>query len=143
MKKAIHRLKEYMDNEGISNSAFEKKNELSNGYIGTQLKRNADMGESVLVKVLKNYPDINPIWLIIGEGQMYIETENNKSKDQIIDNRVYEMLIDNIRVLSKENGALEERNKALEAQIQELMSQENFITKKETTNTFIQKVRNH
>lgn len=68
--KAIHRLKQYIDIKGFSNSSFEKKNNLSNGYIGTQIKRNADLGEGVLNKVLDNCLEINPEWLLTGKGKM-------------------------------------------------------------------------
>lgn len=68
--KAIYRLKQYIDNKGFNNSLFEKKNNLSNGYIATQIKRNADLGEGVLNKVLDNCLDINPEWLLTGNGEM-------------------------------------------------------------------------
>jgi len=68
--KAIERLKQYIDYKGFTNSSFEKKNELSNGYIATQLKRNADLGEGVLIKILDNCLDLNPLWLLTGKGSM-------------------------------------------------------------------------
>lgn len=43
--KAIDRIKQYVDYKGFTNRSFEQKNNLSNGYIATQLKRNADLGE--------------------------------------------------------------------------------------------------
>ena len=68
--KAINRIKQYIDYKGFSNSYFEKKNNLSNGYIATQIKRNADLGESILLKILDNSLDIDPIWLLTGKGNM-------------------------------------------------------------------------
>lgn len=68
--KAIDRLKQYIDLKEYSNSSFEKENSLSNGYIGTQLRRNADLGESVFVKILDNCLDLNPEWLLTGNGEM-------------------------------------------------------------------------
>ena len=58
--KAIERIKQYIDFKGINNSFFEKKTDLSNGYIATQFKRNADLGEGVLNKILDNCLDIDP-----------------------------------------------------------------------------------
>ena len=43
--KAIERLIQYIDYKGFSNRSFEIQIGLSNGYIGTQLKRNADLEE--------------------------------------------------------------------------------------------------
>ena len=68
--KAINRVIQYIDNKGINNSLFEKKCGLSNGYLGTQLKRNADLGEGVLNKILDNCLDVSPEWLLTGKGEM-------------------------------------------------------------------------
>ena len=71
--KAIDRVMQIIDYKGVSNSSFEKENDLSNGYIATQLKRNADLGEGVLVKILNNSRNINPEWLLTGNGPMIKE----------------------------------------------------------------------
>jgi repressor LexA len=68
--KAVIRLKEYIDYKGLNNSSFEKENGLSNGYIATQLKRNADLGEGVLTKILDNCLELSPEWLLTGKGEM-------------------------------------------------------------------------
>ena len=93
--KAIERIKQYIDYKGLNNRVFELENGLSNGYIATQLKRNADLGESVLNKILDNCLDINVEWLLTGKGVMLkpeIQTENtltvHKLKtDKILDNQ--------------------------------------------------------
>lgn len=81
--KAIERLKQYIEFKGFTNSHFEKKNELSNGYIATQSKRNADLGEGVLIKILNNCLDLNPLWLLTGKGSM-LKSEVNKGLNQNI-----------------------------------------------------------
>jgi phage repressor protein C with HTH and peptisase S24 domain len=68
--KAIERVKQYIDFKGFNNSSFEKEIELSNGYIATQLKRNADLGEGILNKILDNCLDVSPEWLLTGKGAM-------------------------------------------------------------------------
>jgi phage repressor protein C with HTH and peptisase S24 domain len=89
---AIHRLKEYLDFKGINNSSFEKSISLSNGYIGTQLKRNATLGEEVMNKILDNCLDVSPDWLLTGKGEMLrgeVEPGGvnvfNSTKDRVID----------------------------------------------------------
>lgn len=78
--KAIDRIKKYIDLKGFTNSSFEKKNDLSNGYIATQLKRNADLGEGVLNKILDNCLEINPVWLLTGNGEMLKENLSVKEE---------------------------------------------------------------
>ena len=95
--KAIERLIQYIDYKGFSNRGFEIQIGLSNGYIGTQLKRNADLGESILNKILDNCLDINPIWLISGKGDMLKNTETrtlywrDSETDENIANKINEI----------------------------------------------------
>lgn len=76
--KAIDRIKQYIDFKGLNNSNFEKEIGLSNGYIGTQLKREADLGEGILIRILDNCLDLDPEWLLTGNGEM-IKTKSNKN----------------------------------------------------------------
>lgn len=75
--KAIERVIQYIDYKGLNNSSFEKLIGVSNGYIGTQLKRNADLGEGILKKILDNCLDIDPGWILTGEGSMLKDDSNN------------------------------------------------------------------
>lgn len=77
--KAIERLYEYLNYKNLKPTNLEKEIGLSNGYIGVQKKRNADMGEGILIKILDYCRDINPSWLLIGEGNMLRE---NFSKEE-------------------------------------------------------------
>lgn len=82
--KAINRVIQYIDSKGINNSSFEKKCGLSNGYLGTQLKRNADLGEGVLNKILDNCLDISPEWLLTGRGEMLKSEHENQEPEVTI-----------------------------------------------------------
>ena len=90
--KAIDRIKQYIDYKGFTNRSFEQKNNLSNGYIATQLKRNADLGEGILNKILENCLEINPVWLITGKGEMlnhsYNDTPHNINSYSKGDNNI-------------------------------------------------------
>jgi len=91
--KAIHRIFQYIEYKHIPPTNLEKKVGLSNGYLGTQLKRNADIGEGVFVKIINYCLDINPLWLITGKGEMI----ENKTDDLLFDKKT---LSDN-RILLK------------------------------------------
>lgn len=80
--KIINRIYQYIDYRGIKPTRFEKQLGLSNGYLGTQLKRNADLGESVINKIIDNCLDLNSEWLITGRGNMLIDSfEENMLKE--------------------------------------------------------------
>lgn len=82
--KAIERLLQYVDCKGFNKRSFEIDNGLSNGYLGKQLLRNADLGEGVLNKILENCPELNPEWLLTGKGEMIIS--DNIKKPPVISN---------------------------------------------------------
>ena len=68
--KAIDRLYEYLESKGVKPTNFEKELGLSNGYLSAMKKREADMGETILKKIIDYCRDINPEWLLTGEGPM-------------------------------------------------------------------------
>lgn len=76
--KAIERLYQYLEYKNLKPTALEKEIGLSNGYIGNQKKRNADMGEGVFLKIIDYCRDINPTWLLTGNGQMIQKNESEK-----------------------------------------------------------------
>lgn len=57
---------------GIGQSKFEKSCGLSNGYINNS---KGNFGAKKIDDILKNYPELNHIWLLTGEGEMLLKTE--------------------------------------------------------------------
>lgn len=70
--KAIERLFQYLSYKKIRPIKFEKINGFSNGYLGTQLKRKGNLGEDVVNRIIKNFPEINLEWLMMGYGEMLV-----------------------------------------------------------------------
>lgn len=68
--KAINRIFEYISAKGLKPTRLEKEIGLSNGYLRTQERRDADLGEGVLLKILDYCLDLNPIWVLTGKGNM-------------------------------------------------------------------------
>ncbi len=81
--KAIERIFDYINLKKINKSELEKKAGISNGYLAKQLQRKADVGEGILNNIIKNCPDINPEWLLTGNGTMLKQHTKNT---QIIGN---------------------------------------------------------
>lgn len=68
--KAIDRLYDYLAEKSLKPTTVEKEMGLSNGYLSTQRKRGADIGESMMNKIIDYFRDINPEWLLTGRGEM-------------------------------------------------------------------------
>ena len=68
--KIIERIFEYIKYKGVTIVDFERKNALSNGYLRKMKQRNADIGETIIVNILDNCPDISLRWFVLGEGSM-------------------------------------------------------------------------
>ncbi len=73
----VDRILQFIDYKGISKLSFYKEVGLSNGF----LDKNKSIGADNLVKILRKYPEIEPMWLLLGEGEML------KKSDQIQKNK--------------------------------------------------------
>lgn len=73
MIKAIDRLYEYLEYKGIKPTNLEREIQLSNGYFSIQRKRKADIGETALKKITDYCRDLNPTWLLTGNGEMLLD----------------------------------------------------------------------
>lgn len=79
--KSIERLFQYIEFKEIKHTRFEKEIGLSNGYLSLQRKRNADLGESIILKIIDNCLDLNLEWLLTGKGSM-LKTGELPSSEQ-------------------------------------------------------------
>ena len=70
MTKVIERFEEYIKFKGYSLNSVDVTLELSNGYIGKQIKNKASIGSDILQKIISTYEDINVAWLMAGDGPM-------------------------------------------------------------------------
>lgn len=72
MSHLIDRLEQYMEYKGINNNQVTIASGLSNGLIGAARKKRSALNSDSIEKILYAYRDLNPTWLITGEGEMLI-----------------------------------------------------------------------
>lgn len=105
----IDRILQIVEYKESSKRQFYIKTELSNGF----LDKVKDVGASKLEKILNTYPDINPVWLLTGKGEMLISPDGNERSSGS----------DNVEVLKKEIEHLNEKLKDKEEIIRLMKNQ--------------------
>ena len=72
----------YIDSKGMSKSEFERKSGLSNGYLNNF---KGTLGQEKLNSILRAFPDLNKVWLLVGEGEMISNSviQTNENGDNI------------------------------------------------------------
>lgn len=78
----VERLKEYIDYKSISVHAFERSVGLGSGTFMKALKNNGAIGSDKLETIFGKYSELNPLWVIKGEGSM---VSSESSQDDIED----------------------------------------------------------
>ena len=70
--KSTERLSQFLIYKGITKHKFERSIGLSNGYMYNQLKTKGAIGSDILNKIHLQYPELNILWLVTGEGLMLL-----------------------------------------------------------------------
>jgi phage repressor protein C with HTH and peptisase S24 domain len=88
----LQRIKEYIDFKELTVSFFEKEVGMSNGSFASQLKNNKTIGVDKLENILKRFKDLNPEWVLTGNGEMQKISNLNVLKESP---SVYNLKTDN------------------------------------------------
>ncbi len=122
--KIIDRLYQIAEYKGVTIAQFERENSLSVGYMRSMKNRKADIGESVLMKIINNYADLSVEWIVTGEGEM-LKTEPLEQSDktalgnialqQIKAQDLGVLLLHRLEELAIENARLKDRVSELES----------------------------
>ena len=115
------KIKQYLENKGISKNSFYQKTGLSMGFLDS----GKSLGVDKLKTIIDNYPDISLDWLVFDKGNVVANNTvtngsgvvlNGQNNGQI-DNRQY--YSDSPDVLRAQIDLLDERIKEKDAQIKE------------------------
>lgn len=79
----VERLQQYLAYYHISAYSFEHTCELSNGYLGKQLKGKGAVGSDILERIKENYTDLSLIWLVTGKGAMLLSPPTNRTEEKV------------------------------------------------------------
>lgn len=69
--KPIDRIEKFIKLKGFSIKGFEEKIGVSNGTIGTAIRRNSKVTDETLNNILRSFKELSPEWLLTGEGDIY------------------------------------------------------------------------
>lgn len=74
MKPILARIKEIINQNGISDSQFAKEMETAQTTISNMFQRDSEPRSDLLEKIITLY-NVNPKWLLLGEGDMFLKEE--------------------------------------------------------------------
>lgn len=75
------RILQYLNYKGISKYEFYQKTSISNGV----LSQTGGISEENILRFLSYYKDVNPIWLLSGDGEM-LRNDNEYNKVMLVEN---------------------------------------------------------
>ncbi len=109
MSKTINRIIQLLEALNLSARQFDMSIGTGNGYTLRMQKNNASVGSDVIERIIKEYPQVNLVWLITGKGEMFVSAEPNtpkiRSKEEIeayINDRINQELSEEKKALLDE-----------------------------------------
>ena len=74
----VTRLKSFLKNSGIANSQFADNCDIPRPTLSQLLNgRNKKVSDEVIAKIHRAYPSLNIMWLMFGDGDMFVPNANN------------------------------------------------------------------
>lgn len=77
MSDIFSRIKKFIDFLEISNNEFGRTIGCSSAQITQMLTHKKNFGIDKLLNIISNYPNLNPVWLLTGEGAMLKNESSN------------------------------------------------------------------
>lgn len=106
--KIIDRIILFIHHKNLSMRAFDSSINVGNGYTSKQSKSKASVGSDVLERIIDTYPELNPLWLITGKGEMIIDIQTVDSEptplgssiDKILEYKIERIVSRQLQTLS-------------------------------------------
>lgn len=110
------RILQYIDFIAITREEFYKKVSLNGANFRGKSAKSELSGDKI-ANILRCYPDINPDWLLLGEGEILRKAPQIQQQDASV-----AIHIEKIADLARENGQLQAENAELKKEIARLGS---------------------
>ncbi|WP_420571901.1 hypothetical protein [Kordia sp.] len=88
--------------------AFDISIGVGNGYTSKQSKSGASVGSDVLERIIDTYPELSPLWLLTGRGDMIIDLEKveeptpdyGNSFDELLEHKIERIVARQLKAFS-------------------------------------------
>lgn len=113
------RLKQYIDSKGINQIELSRLCHISAAAVSSWFNSiQKKIPSERLIQIIIEYRDLDPRWLLIGEGEMTIgESDSNVIQES---KSVYWDILSQLRALEREFGSLEHEFKIVKAENEKL-----------------------
>lgn len=93
MERKIDRLDKYLKFKGLNDNKISVQLGLSVGILGKSRKPGKDLSAKTIERILRNFNDLNPTWLLTGEGEMLTITKPQQPTEDItISREVFDLI---------------------------------------------------
>lgn len=123
------RIRQFIEYKKLTINKFSESVGASNSYFNKLIKNNTTIGSDRIENILKIYPEINPAWLITGNGEMLLKYSQNEVEKNILN---YSSKLDkklNYNSLTEENRLLKDKILLLQETIDFLREKNNILKK--------------
>ena len=81
MQSDKERIEQIIQSKKLNNIEFSNKTLLSPSTLSHILSERTKPSLTILRNIVEAFPDLNPMWVLLGQGEMYLSDEKSKSSD--------------------------------------------------------------
>lgn len=112
------RIRIVIDFYNLNNSSFARKIEIRQSTISSMFEKGTNPSIDTLLKIINTFTEINPMWLLLGTGEMIVKKVSNIISDPSSLMKIISLHEEN-KVLSLENNRLKEKLDLTEIKLDE------------------------
>lgn len=137
--KISDRIRQFIDFKKLTINKFSESVGTSKSYFNKLIKNETNIGSDKIENILQAYPEINPIWLVTGQGKMILsdmekvspQKSSNITNDTEDKNRSksYDFIIKENELLEEKIEMLNQMNDFLQRKIEYLVAKVEFLEK--------------